>query len=261
MTKYVTYDSTAKKYSVTDINNVLKSGDTMTGVLIINTSEPPVRFSKNNVEYGHVGISTDAKPILSIGSSLFTPSFIAFRDGSVDAGTTFNAPRINITDSVIHIRGASEYSAVRTYNTAGQHVRWESYPSTSTHAAAISTFDTNKTTVVGQSFFPKKVGTVAHISDIPASFQSTLVWSGATTATLTVNVNRQDGLMTVMARNRERDMWFTVAISDCNETYIGITEYGGQNADRDYSTVCRLTRSGTNITFHASGLQIKRVFV
>ena len=148
-----------------------------------------------------------------------------------------------------------DYSSLRTFNTAGESVRWESVPTSISGFARVT--GANKAGGVAyQVEFPKKSGTVALLDDIR---NEKLIWQGAQSG-LTINVGTDKGLLIILFRYRGRLLWNTVSIAHCDNTSIGFTEYGGENADKDYSATINITRNGTNITF-AAGLEIRKVIL
>lgn len=151
---------------------------------------------------------------------------------------------------------SGDWSSLQTYNTKGQSVRWEITPSGNEDFARITGVN-EKNTITNSVFFPRKTGTVALLDDIRSE---KLIWQGSTTQGLTLNIGVDKGLLLFLFKYRDRLVWNTVSIAHCNETYIGFTEYGGENADKDHSHIIKIYRNGTTLRIDR-GLEIRKIIL
>lgn len=113
--------------------------------------------------------------------------------------------------------------------------------------------------------------TWGEVSSKPTGFNLTekIAWSGSAVAPLTVNLGVNRGIMYVLAQTRAWDIWYSVPVEHCDGSHIGQMEHGGENADRNYSQLRKITKSGTSVTFgrtiaglnYNNGLIIKKVIV
>ncbi|WP_109079244.1 phage tail protein [Aggregatibacter kilianii] len=101
-----------------------------------------------------------------------------------------------------------------------------------------------------------RAGVIAFLDDVR---NEKLIWMGAQNG-LTIDAGTNSGIMVVMYMYRGRLLTSTISIAHCNGSFIGGIEYGGENADKDYSAVSYVTRNGTHITFER-GIEIRKVIL
>lgn len=75
-----------------------------------------------------------------------------------------------------------------------------------------------------------------------------LLWSGSSTDAISITTTNTSGTLFILANIRGVDLWSSVPIGQCNNTSIGFPEYGGENADKDYSSYVNVGRSGNTVT-------------
>ena len=151
---------------------------------------------------------------------------------------------------------SGDWSSLQTYNTKGQSVRWEITPSGNEDFARITGVN-EKNTITNSVFFPRKTGTVALLDDIR---KEKLIWQGSTTQSLTLNIGVDKGLLMILTNNRGYLLWYTLSIEHCDNTIVGFTEFGGENADKDRSSWRNVKRSGTSITL-GNGIELRKIIL
>ncbi|WP_241013499.1 phage tail-collar fiber domain-containing protein [Aggregatibacter actinomycetemcomitans] len=87
-----------------------------------------------------------------------------------------------------------------------------------------------------------------------------LIWEGNTSSELTVDIGVDKGLLMILTNNRGYLLWYTLSIQHCNNTIVGFTEFGGENADKDRSSWRTVKRSGTSITF-GNGIELRKIIL
>lgn len=80
-----------------------------------------------------------------------------------------------------------------------------------------------------------------------------LLWSGSSTTPVSVTLSKTSGIVAVLSNQRGFDVWDYIPLENCNNTYIGKTEFGGENADRQYHTLIKVSLSGSTLTLNQEG--------
>ncbi|WP_150538981.1 hypothetical protein [Actinobacillus vicugnae] len=70
-----------------------------------------------------------------------------------------------------------------------------------------------------------------------------LLWSGSSSDPISVDVGGITGSLYVLVNIRAKDIWFSAPIGAGYNTYIGQSEFGGENADKDYSSYVHIARA------------------
>lgn len=78
--------------------------------------------------------------------------------------------------------------------------------------------------------------------------KESLLWSGSSTNEVNVTTTSSNGILYILANIRGVDLWLSCPINQCNNTSIGYPEFGGENADKDYSSYVNVMRSNNNVT-------------
>ena len=93
------------------------------------------------------------------------------------------------------------------------------------------------------------VGDVVYVSRLETvSNEETLLWQGSSSVAVTVTVPKLSGIMYVLMTNRAKDIWYSVPVAQSNNTFVGSSEFGGENADKNYSSYLSINRSGSLVT-------------
>lgn len=75
-----------------------------------------------------------------------------------------------------------------------------------------------------------------------------VLFSGSTQEPVSVQVSSLRGQIHVLASIRGVKRWDSFSLWSSNNTYIGASEYGGENADRNYGSLIRVSINDRTLT-------------
>ncbi|SUT91531.1 phage tail-collar fiber domain-containing protein [Actinobacillus lignieresii] len=80
-----------------------------------------------------------------------------------------------------------------------------------------------------------------------------VLWLGSSTNAVSIDVKQQAGVVYIVYDVRGFEKFDSFVIGSANNAVIGQLEYGGENADRPYNSLIRITVSGTTLTMTPEG--------
>ncbi|PJG86225.1 right-handed parallel beta-helix repeat-containing protein [Conservatibacter flavescens] len=86
-----------------------------------------------------------------------------------------------------------------------------------------------------------------------------VLWHGSSTNAVSINLNQQTGLIYILYSMRGFNKFDSFLLGDAHGTTIGHLEYGGENADRAYNSLIRLTVNNNTLTLTPEGHHIPTI--
>ncbi|TGY50821.1 hypothetical protein D3M74_06385 [Rodentibacter pneumotropicus] len=245
------------KYGASLNSALMRTGGTMTGNLIIDTTDSLLKGQRNGVNKYAVGLrNSTSNDVVVVNYTDNTA--LELLANSVYSNKTLVAPGM--------ILDGSDWAGFNLKNLSGRYVRFEGNPHSAESMLTIVYREANGTNINTVSL-RKKGGTVALLDDIKTNEQ--LLWQGSSNNAITVNLPADTGTLFVCVTKSTgagtiNDMWLSAPIGNCNNTHIGDQDAGGASGDYNFSMAVKLTKSGRALTLTPSGARkpvIKKVVV
>ncbi|THA08074.1 phage tail protein [Rodentibacter pneumotropicus] len=245
------------KYGASLNSALMRTGGTMTGNLIIDTTDSLLKGKRSGVNKYAVGLrNSTSNDVVVVNYTDNTA--LELLANSVYSNKTLVAPGM--------ILEGADWTGFNLKNLSGRYVRVEGNPHSAENMLTIVYRETDGTNINTVSL-RKKGGTVALLDDIKTNEQ--LLWQGSSNNAITVNLPADTGTLFVCVTKSTgagtiNDMWLSAPIGNCNNTHIGDQDAGGTAGDYNFSMSVKLTKAGRALTLTPSGARkpiIKKVVV
>ncbi|WP_238327298.1 pyocin knob domain-containing protein, partial [Rodentibacter pneumotropicus] len=245
------------KYGASLNSALMRTGGTMTGNLIIDTTDSLLKGQRNGVNKYAVGLrNSTSNDVVVVNYTDNTA--LELLANSVYSNKTLVAPGM--------ILDGSDWAGFNLKNLSGRYVRIEGNPHSAANMLTFVYREANGGTI-NTVLLRKKGGIIALLDDIKTNEQ--LLWQGSSNNAITVNLPADTGTLFVCVTKSTgagtiNDMWLSAPIGNCNNTHIGDQDAGGASGDYNFSMAVKLTKSGRALTLTPSGARkpvIKKVVV